>query len=144
MSAKLLKAPIPLSVRLISFTKARIVPGIVSGTWILIVTGNKPCWNMTVRLSPLIYIRRPDYWGIEVVGSVPGFCLPAIAPYTVSLPLAGITGTRGIEVIGSNKRQKIIVPGASAPLLAAAAKKAVRKRVARRIVARKIAATKKK
>lgn len=130
MSAKLLKAPIPSSVRLISFTKARIVPGIVSGTWILIVTGNKPCWNMTVRLSPLIYIRRPDFWGIEVVGSVPGFCLPAIAPYTVSLPLAGITGTRGIEVIGSNKRQKIVVPGASGPVVAA--KKAVAKRVAAR------------
>lgn len=118
MSAKLLKAPTSSSVRLISFTKARIVPGIVSGTWILIVTGNKPCWNMTVRLSPLIYVRRPEFWGIEVVGSVPGFCLPAIAPYAVSLPLAGITGTKGIEVIGSNKRQKILVPGASGPPLA--------------------------
>ena len=144
MSAKLLKAPTSSSVRLISFTKARIVPGIVSGTWILIVTGNKPCWNMTVRLSPLIYVRRPDFWGIEVVGSVPGFCLPAVAPYTVSLPLAGITGTRGIEVIGSNKRQKILVPGASGPILAAAAKKTVRKRVARKVVARKIAAREKK
>ena len=77
---------------------------------------------MTVRLSPLIYVRRPEFWGIEVVGSVPGFCLPAIAPYTVSLPLAGITGTKGVEVIGSNKRQKILVPGASGPPVLAAKK----------------------
>jgi hypothetical protein len=135
MSAKLLKAPLPSSVRLISFTKARIVPGIVNGTWILIVSGNKPCFNMTVRLSPLIYVRRPEFWGIEVVGSVPGFCLPAIAPYTVSLPLAGITGTKGVEVIGSNKRQKIIVPGASGPPVLTtkkAAKKGTKKATARK------------
>jgi hypothetical protein len=117
MSAKLLKAPTSTSVRLINFTKARIVPGFVSGTWILIVSGTKPCLNMTVRLSPLIYIRQPEYWGIEVVGSVPGFCLPAMAPYTVSLPLAGIVGTKGIEVIGANKKLKIKVPGATTPVV---------------------------
>lgn len=76
MSAKLLKAPLPSSVRLISFTKARIVPGIVKRTWILMVSGNKPCFNMTVRLSPLIYVRQPEYWGIEVVGISAGV-LPA-------------------------------------------------------------------
>jgi len=85
---------------------------------------------MTVRLSPLIYVRRPEFWGIEVVGSVPGFCLPAIAPYTVSLPLAGTTGTRGVEVIGSNKRQKILVQGASGPPVAA--KKATTKKATAR------------
>ena len=111
MSAKLLKAPTPSSIRIINFTKARIVPGFVGG-WFLIVSGTKPCLNMTVRLSPLIYVRQPEYWGIEVIGSLSGFCLPATAPYTVSIPLGGITGTRGIEVIGANKRQKIIVPGA--------------------------------
>lgn len=127
MSAKLLKAPIPSSVRIINFTKARIVPGFLPRTWILIVTGTKPCLNMTVRLSPLIYIRQPEYWGIEVIGSLPGFCLPVSAPYTVSIPLGGITGTRGIEVIGANKRQKIVVPGASGPVVASktTAKKAV-------------------
>ena len=118
MSAKLLKAPTASSVRIINFTKAKIVPGFVTGTWILIVTGTKPCLNMTVKLSPLIYIRQPVYWGIEVIGSLPGFCLPALAPYTVSIPLGSITGTKGIEVIGANKRQKIVVPGASGPILA--------------------------
>ena len=84
---------------------------------------------MTVRLSPLIYIRQPEYWGIEVVGSLPGFCLTALAPYTVSIPLAGITGTKGIEVIGANKKQKIVVPGASGPIVASkTAKKAIAKK----------------
>jgi len=117
MSAQLLKAPTSSSVRLINFTKARVVPGIVPNTWILIVSGTKPCLNMTVRLSPRIYIVQPEFWGIEVVGSVPGFCLPATAPYTVSLPLNGILGKKGIEVIGANKKQKLYVAsGGSKPL----------------------------
>jgi hypothetical protein len=113
MSAQLLKAPTATSVKLINFTRARIVPGIVNNTWILIVEGTKPCLNMTVRLSPLIYVRKPEYWGIEVVGSVPGFCLPVVSPYSVSLPLDHIIGTKGIEVIGAKKRKQIDVPGAS-------------------------------
>lgn len=110
MSSKFLSAPTSSSVRLIAFTQARIVSGIVPHAYILIVSGIKPYLNMTVRLSPLVYIRRPDYWGIEVVGSLPGIGLPATAPYTVALPLDGITGTKGIEVIGANKKMKIAVP----------------------------------
>jgi hypothetical protein len=128
MSAQLLKAPTSTSVRLINFTKARIVPGIVNNTWILIVEGTKPCLNMTVRLIPLIYVRQPEYWGIEVTGTVPGFCLPAVSPYTASLPLNGITGTKGIEVIGARKRKKIDVPGASGPVVSKKSKKRASKK----------------
>ena len=28
---------------------------------------------MEVGLKPLVYIIRPEYWGIEVVGSLPGW-----------------------------------------------------------------------
>jgi hypothetical protein len=69
---------------------------------------------MEVRLSPRIYIRRPEYWGIEVIGSLPGgICLPVTAKYTVALPLEGVTGTKGVEVIGANKKKKHRVPPAS-------------------------------
>ena len=74
------------------------------------ISGTKPYINMTVELSPLVYIQRPDYWGIEVVGSLPGIGLPATAPYTAAIPLDGITGKRGIEVIGATKREKVAVP----------------------------------
>ena len=110
MSQEFLKAPTSASVRLINFDKAKVVPGFIPNTYFLVVSGKKPYLNMTVELSPLIYIRRPDYWGIEVIGSLPGFGLPALAPYTVSIPLDGILGTKGIEVIGANKRVKIPVP----------------------------------
>jgi hypothetical protein len=110
MSKAFLKAPVSTSVRRINFTSAKIHLGIVPGSFILAVKGTKPYLNMTVRLSPLIYIQRPDYWGIEVVGSLPGFGIPANSPYAVSLPLDGILGKKGIEVIGANKKLKIKVP----------------------------------
>ncbi|SEH01658.1 hypothetical protein SAMN05444920_121106 [Nonomuraea solani] len=102
--------PAPASVKLIDFEEARVVPGIVPNTFILIVSGTKPYLNMKVELSPLVYIRQPEFWGIEVVGSLPGVGLPATAPYTVSLPLDGIIGTKGIEVIGANTRKTFEVP----------------------------------
>ncbi len=105
--------PAPDSVRLIDFDVAKAVPGIVPGTFILVVSGEKPWENMTVRLVPLVYIRQPEYWGIEVTGSLTGIGLPATAPYTESLPLDGIMGTRGIEVIGAYKREKIDLPRSS-------------------------------
>lgn len=108
----LAEQPAAQSSRLINFDKAEVVPGIVSGTWILVVSGEAPCLNMEVSLVPLIYIQCPEYWGIEVVGSLPyGFCLPATKPYVVTLQLTGVTGYVGIEVIGANKSEKFKVAG---------------------------------
>ncbi|RCJ39961.1 hypothetical protein A6769_05240 [Nostoc punctiforme NIES-2108] len=94
--------PKPESSRLIDFEEAEIRPGIVSDTYILIVRGTKPYLNLEVNLVPLVYVQQPEYWGIEVVGTLPGIGLPATAPYTVSLPVDGIRGKQGIEVIGAN------------------------------------------
>ena len=124
MSKAFLNAPTSSSVRLINFTKAEVVGGFLPNTYILIVSGIKPYLNMTVELSPLVYIRRPEYWGIEVVGSLPGIGLPTTAPYTVALPL-GVLGTKGIEVIGASRKKKINVPPDSKPV---AKKKAAAKK----------------
>ncbi len=98
------------SCRRVNFDKVEIHPGIVSDTWILIVSGTKAWMNVEVDLVPLVYIRQPEYWGIEVVGCLPGIGLPAEAPYTVSIPLDGITGTKGIEVNGATHSEKRQVP----------------------------------
>src|SRR5262245_17165707 len=92
--SKLRAAPAPQSIRLIDFDTAEVRPGFVNNTFILIVTGSVPCSNMRVELVPLIYIRRPEYWEIEVVGILPGpICLPQIRNFTEALPLDGILGT---------------------------------------------------
>jgi hypothetical protein len=71
--------------------------------FLLRVTGTKPFVNMAVELVPLVFVQQPEYWGIEVVGRLPGgIGLPALAPYDVYIPLSGITGTRGVDVIGEH------------------------------------------
>ncbi|MEV0384357.1 hypothetical protein [Nonomuraea sp. NPDC050643] len=110
MAENFAELPAPASVKLIDFEEARVVPGIVPKTFILIVSGTKPYLNMKVELSPLVYIRQPEYWGIEVIGSLSGIGLPTTAPYTVSIPLDGILGTKGIEVIGANNKKTFDVP----------------------------------
>lgn len=103
--------PQPSSCRLINFDKAEVFPGIVSGTYILVVKGTKPYLNMQVSLVPLVYVRQPEYWGIEVTGCLSGgIGLPATEPYTAILPLNGTIGTKGIEVIGATCSEKIPVP----------------------------------
>src|SRR4028119_205625 len=69
--------------------------------------GTKPYANLSVDLSPLVYIRQPEYWSIEVVGRLRGgILLPAEVPYEVSLPLSGITGTAGVEGTGATRPEK--------------------------------------
>lgn len=102
-------ALIPQPAQLISFDRAVVRPGFVPKTYFLIVTGKKPYANMQVHLDPLIYVTKPDFWGIRVVGTMVGIGIPVITPYFVAIPLSGITGKKGIEVIGANKKQKIKV-----------------------------------
>jgi hypothetical protein len=83
----------------------------VPNTFILVVSGTAPTANMRVELMPLVYVRRPEYWEIEVVGSISGpICLPQTRPYTATIPLDGIIGSIGIEVVGAIRRQKIRLP----------------------------------
>lgn len=95
--------------RLIDFTDAEVRPAFLPSTFVLIVWGTKPYLNMDVRLIPRVYKQQPEYWEIEVVGCLAGVGLPAEAPYHVSLPLDGIRGTAGIEVVGATRRTKLPV-----------------------------------
>jgi hypothetical protein len=98
------------SCRLIDFDRAEIaVLESFPPQHVLTVTGTKPFLNMEVDLVPLVFIRQPEYWGIEVVGCLRGIGLPALAPYTVSMLLDGFVGTEGIEVIGATRSEKIEV-----------------------------------
>lgn len=113
MTQELLDSTKPASGgRVIAFEDAQVVPGIVKDTFFLSVSGQAPCLNMMVSLVPLVYVRCPEFWEIEVVGTLPsGFCLTAVRPYVVTIPLMGITGSQGIEVVGSNDRRRFEVLG---------------------------------
>lgn len=102
--------------RLLDFDAAQIITQrSFPPQFVLRVSGTKPFANMDVELAPFVYVRQPEYWEIEVVGSLRGFGLPVTAPYTVSLPLAGFTGSLGIDVIGATRRERFDVPPRSGP-----------------------------
>ena len=95
---------------LVDFNEARVVPGVANGTYILIVSGETPHINMNVRLVPYIYIGQPEYWGIEVIATSDE--PPAGPPgrFYAHIPLDGIVGTKGVEVIGETKSIQLAVP----------------------------------
>jgi hypothetical protein len=77
---------------------------------VLFVSGLKPSSNMYVVLSPVTYVRQPEYWEIEVQGCVRDLGLPVLTPYTARLRLGSTVGTRGVEVVGATRSQRIDVP----------------------------------
>jgi hypothetical protein len=81
----------------------------------LVVKGRCPGKGFDVRLAPLVYNEtRPDYWGIEVAMFTAGSNAEAAddnAMFERSVPLAGITGTRGVTVIGANQELRIDIDG---------------------------------
>jgi hypothetical protein len=100
--------------RLIDFDRADVItPMIYPPRPSLVVSGTLP-FPMDVTLVPLVYVSRPQWWGIQVVGSTeagPHPTQPITAiPYSVDLNLQGITGTEGVEVIGANKSERLAVP----------------------------------
>jgi hypothetical protein len=107
--------PAAQSIRRINFDSCEVVGNFPGGD-VLIVRGQAPCLNMIVALVPMIYINCPEYWGIEVIGYLPGsFCLTAMQPFVLTIPLAGITGSRGIEVLGARRSEQIEVDGGCKP-----------------------------
>jgi hypothetical protein len=79
-------------------------------TLTLTVTGKTGCSNTKVYLQPVIYVRKPEYWRIIVVGCRDNICLPAVSSYEVSINLEGIIGTKGIAVVGATTMKKIDIP----------------------------------
>ena len=97
--------------RRLDFEDAQVVPGFVNETYILIVSGTKPYLNMVVELVPFVYVRQPEYWGFEIIGSIPGgIGLPALGKYTAHKDLSGVTGTEGIEIFGTDYSLRLPVP----------------------------------
>jgi hypothetical protein len=99
--------------RLIDFEQAEVVASESNPPQVLLkVRGRKPYANMWVDLAPLVDDVRYPYRRIEVVGRLPvGIGLPSDASqYDLSIPLYGITGTEGIEIIGATRSERIEVP----------------------------------
>lgn len=79
----------------------------------LVISGTRPTAGTEVTLVPLTYVSRPQYHGIQVVGTVtdPGTD-EGSSEYSVQLDLVGFTGTDGVEVIGATRTARVAVAAA--------------------------------
>lgn len=78
-----------------------------TGSTTLIVTGVKRSSNISIELTPVVYIRQPEYWLILVNGCGSGMGMPVLTPYVAKRDITGSIGTLGIEVQGANQSVKI-------------------------------------
>ncbi|WP_141700692.1 hypothetical protein [Methyloceanibacter superfactus] len=69
----------------------------------LTITGIKPYTNMEVSLNSEPYDRKPAYLRTVVVGCVKNFIVvPLETPYYLTVPLAPLMGTKGVEIVGAS------------------------------------------
>jgi len=108
----------------IDFETAQVVPIATTGSvppavrvrYRLTVTGTKAASNVNVSLVPLVYVRQPAYWGIQVTGCASGVGLPVLTPYTVTFDFTGPMGTCGIAVVGRTTSKQFDLAGCTKPL----------------------------
>jgi hypothetical protein len=105
--------------RIIDFEKAELRRLPFQDSLYLWVQGRLPAKGLDARLSPRIYHGRPDYWGIEVAAYTDQTAdndqdaADDALVFEKSVPLTGITGTRGVMVIGASQEKRIDIDGTS-------------------------------
>lgn len=108
--------------RIIDFEKAELRRLPFQDSLYLWVKGRITETGHDVKLAPRLYRDRPDYWGIEV--AVVKLPHPANDPgdgdeqeqafdFERSIPLTGVTGHKGISVIGANQVKQIEITSES-------------------------------
>ena len=110
--------------RIIDFEIAELKTLPFQDSLYLWVSGRMPAGSFEVTLAPRIYHDRPEYWGIEVAivatqaaikdqKVVDPLANEAPSMFERSVPLSGVTGSRGISVIGANQIKRIEIAGES-------------------------------
>ena len=95
----------------VDFERAEIHPGDTPGSLILTVTGNTPSSSAAgcpVQLVPRTYVTPPQLWVIEVMWDRADAIFQTVCPFQVSLPLEGIRGTKGLEIVGHTCSQQLL------------------------------------
>ena len=60
-----------------------------------------------VKLVPVTYVAQPEYWRIEVLWDCADAIFKSICPFEVSIALDGIAGSKGVEVVGRTRSEKL-------------------------------------
>lgn len=95
----------------IAFDSAEVRAGPTLGDGLyLVVSGPVPDSPVQIILRPVLSDLAPEYRRIEIVSETPPVDSVAAdmrgSKYERSMPLSGLSGTRGIELVGSNGTRK--------------------------------------
>jgi hypothetical protein len=82
----------------------------------LSVTGTKSHADHDVNLMPLRHEQQPEFWSIVVVESAGSSSEPPSSEFEEVISLADNVGTRGVEVIGPTRSERIEVPFQADPI----------------------------
>ena len=88
---------------LIDFDKWDVREGFVAGTWFLTVWGKLPAASIRVQLMPVLYVRKPKHWEIQVVGCVPPVVPPVTGEFIETISITSFMGTKGIKIVGATR-----------------------------------------
>jgi hypothetical protein len=113
--------------RIVDFETAELRKVPFQDSLYLWVRGKVPEAGFEIQLAPRVYHGQPDYWGIEVaivkkpdadndIGANDTGNNPSGEQalfFERSVPLSGITGNRGITVIGANQMKRIEITSES-------------------------------
>jgi hypothetical protein len=105
--------------RIIDFERAELRRVPFQDSLYLWVSGMLPGPGFEAKLAPRYHYSRPDYWDIEVAAVAQGHLATDnddeadALQFERSVPLTGITGYRGISVIGANQVTRIDISGES-------------------------------
>jgi hypothetical protein len=104
--------------QIIDFEKAELRRMPFQDSLYLWVKGRLPAKGFDARLAPRIYNNgRPEYWAIEVAAFNSKAAANDIGDdadglmFERSIPLTGITGIKGVNVIGAKRTQQIEIDG---------------------------------
>ncbi len=95
---------------LLDYDSFQVIKGF-TGEYILIVEKKDPDPLINPQLIPLIYVDKPDYWEIQVIGCRIGIVPPTtLNTWPLSLGLTNFMGKKGIELVGATRADKWDLP----------------------------------
>ena len=94
----------------VDFEKAELHNSGSHGARVLTVTGNTPSSSVRgcpIKLVPATYSSQPEYWRVEVLWDRADAIFQSICPFEASVPIDDIRGTKGIEVVGKTRVERL-------------------------------------
>jgi hypothetical protein len=78
--------------------------------WHLKVTGRTTVADAKFRVSPVLYVKQPDYWQMVIEAcNADGRTLSESTPYSAEINISGSIGSNGISLSGGSRSKPMLI-----------------------------------